>query len=141
MESSEKKVESRLERRTYWMGVVKAYEKSGLSQREFAKLRGEKAHLISQWRSRFLKEGILVEGELSKPLNGKNKSEEGLNFLSVELKDERAVKAAEPFEGSSDIEKVLVLIHKNGFKVEYVEHNNKGLMRKVLNLLLEVTGC
>lgn len=132
VESKKSPTESR---RSYWFNLLKEFEGSGLTQKQFGKLHGVKSNTLSKWKNDFerAKKKYPKKRQPVK-LKEEKKEQERVNFLSLELNEPIKV------EEKILVDK-LVFRHESGFTIEFEERSNKDLFRSGLLMLLEVTRC
>jgi transcriptional regulator with XRE-family HTH domain len=121
-------------KRSYWFNLLKEFEESGLTQKQFSELHGLKLKTLSRWKNKFkrTKEKSSKRKEVCK-LKETINAEEPINFLSLELSERIKVE-----EKSLD---KIVFCHESGFRLEFEERSNKELFRSGLLMLLELTRC
>jgi hypothetical protein len=132
VESKESATESK---RSYWYNLLKEFEQSGLTQKQFSELHGLKLKTLSRWKNKFKR----TEKKSSRRNQGVKlkemvKAQEPVNFLSLEL--------SEPIklEENHLVDK-MVFRHASGFILELEARSNKDLFKSGLLMLMELTRC
>jgi hypothetical protein len=122
-------------KRSDWLNRVREFDKSGLTQKKFCELQGLRPNALSRWKNRFKKANkkFLKESQAGK-LKCEGKSQESVNFLSLELSDETKL-------GKKVYSDKIVFRHGSGITLELEESSNKALFRSGLLMLLELTRC
>lgn len=122
-------------KRSYWFNLLKEFDQSGLTQKQFSELHGLKLKTLSRWKNKFKRsEKKSSRRKQDVKLKERVKAAEPVNFLPLELSDE--IKLAE----NHWVDK-MVFRHTSGFTLELEARSNKELFRSGLLMLMELTRC
>lgn len=135
-ESQETPIESR---RIYWRKLLKSFERSGLTQKQFAEQHGVKPNTFSKWKRNFEKtEKKFSKEKRTNKVKEKVKLAEPIDFLPVELTDK--IKSTE-IVGEKILSDKILFRHESGFTLELAEGSNKALFKSGLLMLMELSRC
>lgn len=121
------------EKRRYWNHWLRAYEESGLTQKQFAHENGLKARQLSAWKNR-----LRSVKKVSEKAKGENKTQvsESPETNFIELKLSEAQELSESVASDK-----IVFLHASGFKIEWELGRNKASVKEALQLIWEATRC
>lgn len=121
------------EKRRYWNHCLSVYEKSGLTQKQFAQENGLKARQLSAWKNRLIS---------VKKVSEKTKTEDKTKVIEPPESNFIELKLSEPKELSESVEhNKIIFLHASGFKIEWELGRNKASVKEALQLIWEVTRC
>jgi hypothetical protein len=132
VESKESAIESK---RFYWFTMLKEFDQSELTQKQFCELHGLKLKTLNRWKNHF--KGVQKKSSKRKEavkVKRPVKPGESVNFLSLELSEPIKVEEKCLFDK-------IVFRHESGFILELEERGNKDLFKSGLFMLLELTRC
>lgn len=125
--------------RKYWLNLVDEFNQSGLSQKAFAELRGIKPKSLSKWKNDFNKSNRKTcKKRKSVKSKEQEKTQESVNFLSLELTDKNP--STEILEEKIVSDKILFR-HRSGFTLELASGSNQELFKAGLLMLMELSQC